>query len=113
MTRRASALDRWPARAAALLVAAAALGSLSYIHRRDLFPAAAPPAEAAPDPFRDCMAQRGGDVDRLLQEGMIQQAQADLFRSRAEARCRAEANKASGSAAGGPPPGLQVPARRF
>jgi hypothetical protein len=114
MTRRDSALDRWPARAVALLVAAAALATLSYIHRKDLFPAAAPPAaEAQPDPFRDCMAQRGGDVDRLLQEGTIRQAQADLFRSRAEALCRAEANKALGTVPGGPPAGLRPPARRF
>jgi hypothetical protein len=114
MTRHDSALDRWPSRVAALLLAAAALAALSYIHRKDLFPAAAPPAaEAQPDPFRDCMAQRGGDVDRLLREGTISKAQADLFRSRAEALCRAEANKALGRDAGGPPPGLQPPARRF
>jgi hypothetical protein len=118
VTGRESALDRWPARAVALLVAAGALAALGYIHRKDLFPTAAPPAaEARPDPFHDCMAQRGGDVDRLLQEGTIQKAQADLFRSRAEALCRAEANKALATAPGGPPagpsPGLQSPARRF
>jgi hypothetical protein len=124
-----SVLDRWPARVAALVVAAAALAALLHIHRRELFPSGGTEAasSAAPDPFQACMAQRGGDIDRLLQEGTIQKPQADLFRSRAEALCRAEANKALGQpssggapgpgpAAGGLPPGLQpapVPARRF
>jgi hypothetical protein len=97
-------------------VAGAALAALLYIHRGELFPQQrATEAEQQPDPFTACMAQRGGDIDRMLQEGTIQRPQADLFRSRAEAMCRAEANKAQGLAPGqppAPPPGLQ-PSRRF
>jgi hypothetical protein len=117
MTRPVSPLDRWPARVAALLIAAGALATLLHIHRNELFPSDAPAAGGAPDPFSECMAQRGGDIDRLLQEGTIQKPQADLFRSRAEALCRAEANKALGLSSGGPPaglpPGMPQPARRF
>src|SRR3954452_19250104 len=54
MTRPVSPLDRWPARVAALLIAAGALATLLHIHRNELFPSDAPAAGGAPDPFSEC-----------------------------------------------------------
>jgi hypothetical protein len=111
-----SALDRPAARVVAVLVAVLALAALGWINRHAFLPRRAPPpAAAADDPFRRCMAARGADIDRMVQEGSAKPDQAELFRSRAEAMCRAEAAKAGGGPPGGPPglpPGMQ-PSRRF
>jgi hypothetical protein len=116
MVGQRSGLDRPAARVAALAVAVAVLGLLGYIHRREfLSPEAAPAAATAPDPFTTCMAPRAADIEKMLKDGVIQAAQAELFRSRAEALCRAEAAKASGAVPGAPPglpPGLR-PTQRF
>ena len=109
--------DGWLGRGLALLIAVATAGVLVWIHRHDLFPREKPAeaASAEPDAYKDCVAHRGGDIERMLAEKTIDQERAALFRSRMEAMCRAEAQKAAGGApggAGGLPPGL-VPTRRF
>jgi len=82
-----SALDGWVARAVALLVALAAGGVIAYVHRDALFPS---PAEPAPDdPFQRCIEERAAGIDKMADEGVIDAAQAALFKSRAEALCRA------------------------
>jgi hypothetical protein len=45
-----------------------------------------------------CFAERSGQIDQMLAEGLIQAAQAELFKTRAEAMCRAESQ-----GPGGPP----------
>jgi hypothetical protein len=107
-----TALDRPIARFAAFFLALAVAGLAVFVHRNELFPK--PPAEAeqaATGPFEECMAARGGDIDRMLAEKAIDAERAGLFRARAEAMCRAEADKAAGKAQG-LPPGL-VPTQRF
>jgi hypothetical protein len=106
--------DGWLGRGVALLIAAATAGLLVWIHRHDLFPRKEPveAASAEPDAYKDCVAQRGGDIDRMLAEKTIDQERAALFRSRMEAMCRSEAQKAAGGATGGLPAGM-VPTRRF
>ena len=41
-----------------------------------------------------CIEQRGGDIDNMLAEGVITEAQHDDFRSRAVALCQSEAQAA-------------------
>lgn len=91
-------LDRPAARVLALLVVVACAGALAYIHRDDLLPSDARVA-AGDDPFARCFAERRGDIDTMLAEGVIDQQRAELFLSRAEAMCRAETGEG-----GGPPP---------
>ena len=86
---RASFLDRPVARLAALGVALLCIAGLAWLHRADLYPAAFAP-EAAADPAARCFAERAAEIDGMVSEGVIEQAQAELFKSRAEAMCRAE-----------------------
>ena len=95
-----SVLDRPAARIAAVAICAAALGALAYIHRDDLFPPDQAAAADADEPFRKCMAERGGHIDKMQSEGTIRADQARLFRTRAEAMCRAT----TGGSAAPPPP---------
>ncbi|MBP5856612.1 hypothetical protein KAJ83_06305 [Marivibrio halodurans] len=88
--RSRSALDGRPARLAAAGVVLAAAGFLVWYERETLFPAAATvsedPALAA---YRACRDERFGDIDQMRAEGMIEDAQEKLFKSRADAMCRA------------------------
>jgi hypothetical protein len=82
-------LDRPVARLVALGVALLCVAVLAWLHRADLFPAAFAP-EAADDPFARCFAGRTAEIDGMLDEGLIDRARAELFKTRAEAMCRAE-----------------------
>ena len=56
------------------------------------------------------MAAHAADIDRMVKEGTAKPEQAELFRSRAEAMCRAEAARAVGGSPGQPPglpPGMR------
>lgn len=100
------------ARVAAAVLAVAVAGLAVWMHRHELFPEpAAQAVESGPDPFEACIASRGADIDRMLAEKLIDAERAELFRARAEAMCRAEADKAAGRAPG-LPPGLQ-PTQNF
>jgi hypothetical protein len=83
-------LDRPAARVLALAVLLACAAALAWMHRADLFPAAAGPG-AAGDPAAACIAQRSADIDRMQDDGVIDASQAALFKSRAEALCRSQA----------------------
>lgn len=89
MAARRPFLDRLVARAIALVVAIACGAALAWYHRDDLFP---PEAAEAPgdDRFARCYAERAGDVEHMLEEGVIDEAKAARFRERAEAFCRAQ-----------------------
>jgi hypothetical protein len=82
-------LDRPVARLVALGVALLCIAVLAWLHRADLFPAKFA-REAADDPFARCFAERAAEIDGMLDENVIDQARAELFKSRAEAMCRAE-----------------------
>ena len=82
-------LDRPIARLLALGVALACVATLAWLHRADLYPAMAT-AEVADDPFARCLAQRSAQIDDMVSEGVVGPEQASLFKSRAEAMCRAE-----------------------
>jgi hypothetical protein len=86
--RREPFLDRPVARLVALGVALLCIAILVWLHRADLFPRFA--REAADDRFARCFAERAAEIDGMLDEGVIDQARAELFKSRAEAMCRAE-----------------------
>ena len=79
-------LDSVGARLVAVGCAAVAAAALVYVHRADIWPAAAP--IAADDPFSRCFAERAADIDSLAAEGTISGAQAARFKGRAEAMCR-------------------------
>jgi hypothetical protein len=81
-------VDRPAARLLALAVALACVAGLAWLHRADLFAAAAP--EPADNPFARCLAERSAAIDGMVSEGVVDRAQADQFKSRAEAMCRAQ-----------------------
>jgi hypothetical protein len=97
-----SALDRPAARLAAVGIALLCALALAYIHRDDLFPPDAATAEAADDPVVLCLAERAADIDRMVAEGVVDEARAALFKSRAEALCQATVG---GGNSGPPLPG--------
>ena len=96
-------LDTGYARLLALACLALAAGALAYVHRADLFPAAPAPLAEKVDPFSRCFHDATQSIDKMLAEKTIGEAQATLFRGRAEARCRAQTG---GGGPPGAPPGL-------
>lgn len=91
-----SFLDRPAARLLALLVVLLCLALLGYIHREDLLATGG----AEDDPFALCFADRADDIARMREEGVIDDDRAALFRSRAEAFCRAQAEQGGEGAPG-------------
>ena len=91
-------LDRPAARVLALIVILICGASLAYLHRDDLFPKQQETAQEKDDPVATCTNERFADVDKMLDEGTIEAAQADLFRQRAEAMCRDTAGKGAPAA---------------
>ncbi len=83
-----SRLDGPAARFAALGVAALAALALVYIHRDDLFPPDAASSGAALDPIAACVAERSAEIDGMVAEGLVDEARATLFKSRAAALCQ-------------------------
>jgi hypothetical protein len=84
-----SFLDRPIARGLALLVLLACLTGLAWLERERWLPAET--TAAAEDPAALCFAERAAEIDGMLVEGVIQAQQAEAFKSRAEAMCRATA----------------------
>lgn len=82
-------LDRPIARFIALGVVLLCVAGLAWLHRADLLPASFAP-QAADDPFARCFAERAAEIDGMVNEGMVGTEQADLFKSRAVAMCRAQ-----------------------
>jgi hypothetical protein len=97
-TAPASPLDRPIARLGALGVFFAMAALLGYIHRDDLFPPPAPAVDPN-DPVALCLAERLPGIQGMLADGTIDERQAELFTSRAEALCQAQSGQT-----GGPPP---------
>lgn len=95
-----SFLDRPAARVLAACVLVACAAFLTYYHR-DVFVAAEDTELVADDALRQCLAERRGHVDRMVEDGTISEDQAALFRARAEALCRAQTE---GQGPGLPPP---------
>jgi hypothetical protein len=111
-----SFLDRPAARVIALACFGLCVAALVYIHRADIWPYPAPEVVANPDdPFVRCFAERAAQVDDMVAEGVIGADQAALFKSRAEALCRAQEGGGAGppglppGAGGVPPPGVRPP----
>ena len=103
--RKPAFLDTRAARGVAFLCFLLCVAALIYLNREALF--AAPESTAAVsggDPFAQCVADSARKIEKMKADGVIQAAQADLFLSRAEARCRAQTGQS-----GGPPgaPGLR------
>ena len=96
--QRGSALDRPAARLVAFGIVALVIATLAYIHWDDVFPGEAATA-AADDPAAPCIAQRTADIEALHADGTFSAEQASLFKTRAEALCRAQAGQAAA-----PPP---------
>ncbi|MGH6897434.1 MAG: hypothetical protein ACREJ5_12960 [Geminicoccaceae bacterium] len=83
-----------------MLAAAVLLGciaALVYLERERFWPTASNET-AADDPFTRCFAERAGQIDQMLADGLIQPAQAELFKTRAEAMCRAQTQGPGGGA---------------
>ncbi len=84
-------IDSWRARLVAGLVLILSVASLVYIHREDITMLArgddAPAMPANPE-LAACLAERYGAVDRMLAEGVIDDAKHTLFKQRAAAMCQ-------------------------
>ncbi len=93
----ASPLDRPLARFGALGVFLAVAALLGFIHRDDLFPPQAPAVDPN-DPVALCLAERAPGIETMRADGTITERQAELFMSRAEALCQAQAGQASAPA---------------
>ena len=93
--RGPSALDRPVARVAALAVFVGVAAALAWMHRDDLFPPE-PAAVAADDPVAQCLAGRATDIDKMRADGVIDEGQAALFKSRAAALCQAQQGQGAG-----------------
>ena len=96
---RPPVLDRPVARGLAVLVFLGCVVALVYIERERLWHAAADQS-AADEPFARCFAERAAEIDRMVAENLIEEAQAELFKTRAEAMCRA---MTEGTGGGAPP----------
>ena len=84
-------LDSAAARVLALVVAMAAAAVIAFYHRADLLPKRVPAADAGLNPqFVACRDERVGQVDRMRSDGVIGDAQAEIFRERAIAFCAAQ-----------------------
>jgi hypothetical protein len=97
-------LDGLSGRLIALAVFVGCLATLAYLYRDTLFPPAAERAAEGNDPFFHCFADSTLKIDKMVADGLVTGAQARLFRNRAEARCRAEADRATGTVSGTPKP---------
>ncbi|PTW60015.1 hypothetical protein C8N35_10515 [Breoghania corrubedonensis] len=83
-------LDRPAARLVAIGIALAAAGALAWINR-DAFssaPSTTSVATSNPD-LAACLDERVGAVDAMRRDGVINEQQYGLFRSRAQAYCTA------------------------
>jgi hypothetical protein len=89
-------LDRPAARVLAAAVCLACLATLAWLERERFWPTQNP----GDDPFARCFAERAAQIDRMRTDGLIEVAQAELFKTRAEAMCWAET---AGAGAGAPP----------
>ncbi|NIA69560.1 hypothetical protein HBA54_13240 [Pelagibius litoralis] len=96
---KVSFLDRPLARVCAVGIALLMVAVLGWMHRDDILPSPEGAAPAADDPVARCLAERSGDIDRMVAEGTITAEQAQLFKGRAEALCQAQQGGGSG-----PPP---------
>ncbi|MEI2385998.1 hypothetical protein [Breoghania sp. JC706] len=86
-----SFLDRPAARLLALIVAALAATALAWINRDAFVSAPVGTTATAGNPdLAACLAERGGAVDRMKQDGVIDARQYNQFRARAEAFCAAQ-----------------------
>jgi len=84
-------LDRPIARVLAALILALSVAALLTIHWERLFPPEITAEEVDPnDPFAVCFAKAQADINGMVADGLVPQAQAALFVTRAEGRCRAQ-----------------------
>jgi hypothetical protein len=90
-------LDRPIARVLAAVVLLGCIAALAWLERERFWPSVSS-GIAADDPFVRCFAERAGQIDQMLADGLIQAAQAKLFKTRAEAMCRAETQEPGGGA---------------
>ncbi len=92
-----SPLDRPFARLGALGVFFAVAALLGYIHRDDLFPPPVPAVDPN-DPVALCLAERAPGIAAMRADGTITEGRAELFLTRAEALCQAQAGQANAPA---------------
>jgi hypothetical protein len=88
-----SFLDRPLARGLAGVLFVACVAALAWLERDRLFPPEG--GAAADDPVAACFAARAAEIDGMVAEGLIKAPQAELFKTRAEALCRATAGGAA------------------
>jgi hypothetical protein len=88
--KHAGPLDRPSARVGAVLVGLAAAALLIYIERDRFLAAETPAKDPADAAFLACFEQETVVIEKMQMDGVVDESRASLFRSRAEARCRAQ-----------------------
>ena len=93
-TDQVSFLDRPAARLLALLVIFLCGGLIALVHRDDLpsiggLPSGDRVEAADTDPAAPCINERFAEIEGMVEEGIVDDAKAALFKERAEAMCRA------------------------
>ncbi len=96
-------LDRPAARLGGVVVFLLCGAALVYLHRNDIWPPPTVEAARGDDPLARCSHDRLAVIDEQLHQGVLTPEQAELFRTRVDALCRAQ-NRKSGPE--GLPPGL-------
>lgn len=89
MAEHGSFLDQPAARVVALLICLGSLGALAAIHWKDLT-GPGPVVAKTDDRFAKCFAQRSGEIEKMVADGLVDAPRAALFKTRAEAMCRAQ-----------------------
>jgi hypothetical protein len=92
-------LDRAPARVLAAVICLGSVAMFAWLERDRFWPTAST-RTGADEAFARCFAERAAQIDRMQTDGVIDASQAELFKNRAEAMCRAET---AGRSAGAPP----------
>jgi len=71
----------------AVVVVLACVAGLAYLHRGDLLPAAEDDDAGLNPEFVACRTERLGDIDKMRDDGLIDDAQEEQFAARALAYC--------------------------
>lgn len=89
--RKPSFAETGAARGIAVVVFLGCAGVLGYLHRDDLFPPEVQEDTAGANPeFIKCRDERAGQVDKMLEQGIIDEAKHGQFRKRAIDFCTAQ-----------------------
>lgn len=90
MTKQSSGIDGRMGRLVALLVILVCIASLGFINRANFFGSNEADVASINPELAACLEVRVGAVDKMRRDNVINDAQYELFRGRADAYCETE-----------------------